>query len=381
MIFEDVISLTRKLISFNTVNPDGNEGEIARFVGKLLSENGFEVGYNQLDKDRLTVIAEKGLTSLSPPIILTGHFDTVPFWEKQWKEAPLSGTIKDGKIYGRGSSDMKGGLAAMIVASLQAFKESVPLGGVRLIFTAGEEPGCTGAKHLAESGYDLGKAAAIIVGEPTSNVPAIGHKGALYLKATTSGKTAHSSMPVLGDNAIYKAARAITKIENFKFQADRDELHGFPTINVGLINGGKNINSVPDYAEFTVDIRSTDKIIHSEILKWLSLELGEEVLIEKLVDLMPVSSSESAPFVQLVYSVCGVEPEKGVFQKSLPYMTDGAVLQQLYGGVPTVILGPGQPEMAHQTDEFCYTSKIEEAVEIYKNIILKAGGISDDKIS
>ncbi len=375
MIFEDVISLTRKLISFNTINPEGNEQEIAIFVGKLLSGNGFAVNYHQLAKNRLTLIAENGLTGLSPPIVLTGHFDTVPFGEKHWKEDPLSGTIKDGKIYGRGSSDMKGGLAAMIVASLQVFKESVPLGGVRLIFTAGEEPGCIGAKHLAESGYDLGKAGAIIVGEPTSNVPAIGHKGALYLKVSASGKTAHSSMPELGDNAIYKAARAITKIENFKFRADRDELHGFPTINVGLINGGKNLNSVPDFVEFTIDVRSTDKLKHSEILKRLSLELGEEVLIEKLVDLMPVSSFESAPFVQLVYSVCGVEPEKGVFQKSLPYMTDGAVLQQLYGGVPTVILGPGQPEMAHQTDEFCYISKIEEAVTIYRNIILKYGGI------
>ena len=375
MIFEDVISLTRKLISFNTINPEGNEQEIAIFVGKLLSGNGFAVNYHQLAKNRLTLIAENGLTGLSPPIVLTGHFDTVPFGEKHWKEDPLSGTIKDGKIYGRGSSDMKGGLAAMIVASLQVFKESVPLGGVRLIFTAGEEPGCIGAKHLAESGYDLGKAGAIIVGEPTSNVPAIGHKGALYLKVSASGKTAHSSMPELGDNAIYKAARAITKIENFKFRADRDELHGFPTINVGLVNGGKNLNSVPDHAEFTIDVRSTDKLKHSEILDRLTLELGNEVSIEKLVDLPAVSSSETSPFVQLVYTVCGIDTEKTTIQKSLPYMTDGAVLQQLYNGIPTIILGPGQPEMAHQTDEFCYISKIEEAVTIYRKIILKYGGI------
>jgi succinyl-diaminopimelate desuccinylase len=141
---------------------------------------------------------------------------------------------------------------------------------------------------------------------------------------------------------------------------------------VGLINGGKNLNSVPDYCEFTIDIRSTTRITHSEILKRLSQELGEEMTIEKLVDLQPVSSSESAPFVQLVYSVCNKE----VLRKSLSYLTDGAVLQQLYGGVPTVILGPGQSEMAHQTDEFCYTAKIEEAVTIYKNIILRIGEIN-----
>ncbi len=373
MIFEEVISLTRKLISFNTVNPEGNEEGIARFVGKLLERSGFRIDYHQLAENRLTLIAEKGLTHSIPPLVMTGHFDTVPLGSKQWHEDPLSGLIKDGKIYGRGSSDMKGGVAAMIYAPIAAFKNSAPQGGVRLIFTAGEEPGCCGAKHLADTRYDLGRASAVIVGEPTSNVPAIGHKGALYLKVSASGKTAHSSMPELGDNAIYKAARAITKIENFRFQADRDDLHGFPTINVGLISGGKNINSVPDYAEFTVDIRSTAKVAHGEVLERLSQELGDEMTIEKLVDLMPVSSAESAPFVQLVYAACGIDPAKGVLQKSLPYMTDGAVLQQLYSGVATVTLGRGQSEMAHQTDQFCYTAKIEEAVEIYKNIILKNG--------
>lgn len=381
MIIEDAISLTQKLISFKTINPEGNEQDIALFVGKLLSGNGFNVNYHQLAQNRLTLIAEKGLNSINPPIVLSGHFDTVPLGVKQWIENPFSGTIRDGKIFGRGSSDMKGGLAAMIVASILAFQKSVPLGGVRLIFTAGEEPGCIGVKHLAESGYNLDRASAIVVGEPTSNVPAIGHKGALYLNVSASGKTVHSSMPELGNNAIYKAARAITKIENFSFHADRDELHGFPTINVGLVSGGKNLNSVPDYAEFTIDIRSTRKVKHSELLKRLSGELGEEVSIETLVDLPPVSSVETSSFVRTVYSICGIDADKNVSKKSLPYMTDGAVLQQLYGGVPTVILGPGQPEMAHQTDEFCYLSKIEDAVEIYKNIILKYGGLNEDRIS
>ena len=371
MIFEDVIELTRKLVEFNNINPPGNEHEIAEFVGQFLAENGFSIDYHQLELNRQTLIAEKGLIAEKPPIVLTGHFDTVPLGDQPWSEDPFAGTIKDGKIFGRGTTDMKAGVATMIVASVRAFKDATPKGGVRLIFTAGEEPGCHGALHLANTAYNLGKASAIIVGEPTANIPAIGHKGALYLKVSTSGKTAHSSMPDLGINAIYKAARAITKIENFKFLAEKDELHGFPTINVGLINGGKNLNSVPDHVEFTIDIRSTGKLSHSEILERLSAELGEEVNIQTLVDLPAVSSDENSSFVKVVYEVCGVNPETQNLRKSLPYMTDGAVLQQLYGDVPTVILGPGQPEMAHQTDEFCYVSKIEEAVEIYKNIILK----------
>ena len=150
---------------------------------------------------------------------------------------------------------------------------------------------------------------------------------------------------------------------------------------MGLIRGGKNLNSVPDYAEFTIDIRSTDKLKHSEILERLAKELGNEVTIEKLVDLPAVSSSETSSFVQVVYAVCGIDPENVTIRKSLPYMTDGAVLQQLYNGIPTIILGPGQPEMAHQTDEFCYISKIEEAVTIYKKIIFKYGGLNEDRIS
>lgn len=381
MIFEDAISLTKNLISFDTSGPEGNEEAIAIFVGKILYRNGFKVNFHKLGENRLTVVAEKGLTNEVHPLVLTGHFDTVPLGAKQWSEGPFSGIIKDGKIYGRGSSDMKGGVAAMICASQQAFQESVPRGGVRLIFTAGEETGCHGAKHLADTGYELGKASAIIVGEPTSNIPAIGHKGALYLKVSASGKTAHSSMPELGENAIYKVARAITKVENFQFKAEKDDLHGFPTINVGLVNGGKNLNSVPDHAEFTVDIRSTSRVSHPEILQRLSHQLGGEVSIEKLVDLMPVGTNESSPFVQLAYKVCGVDLVESEHKKSLPYVTDGSVLQKLYNGVPTIILGPGQPEMAHRTDEFCYTAKIEEAVEIYKQIILKYGELTNDKIT
>jgi succinyl-diaminopimelate desuccinylase len=304
MIFTDVISLTKELISFNNVNPEGNEEGIARFVGKLLESNGFSVNFHELAKNRLTLIAEIGLNGKFAPLVMTGHFDTVPVRSKQWIEDPFSGTIKEGKIYGRGSSDMKAGVTAMICAAQQACEESVPNGGIRLIFTAGEEPGCYSAKHLVDTHYDLGEASAIIVGEPTSNIPAIGHKGALYLKISASGKTVHSSMPELGDNTIYKAARAITKIEKFRFLSKRDNLHGMPSINVGMFNGGKNINSVPDYAEFTIDIRSTSRLSHAEILKRLSLLLGEDVAIEKLVDLNPVSSSEMDPFVQLVYDAC-----------------------------------------------------------------------------
>jgi succinyl-diaminopimelate desuccinylase len=365
----DEILLTKELLSFNTINPPGNEMEVAQFVGKLLLENGFEVSYHEYEENRLHLVAEKGVSGEAAPLVFSGHFDTVALGKKPWSEDPFSGVIKGDRIYGRGSSDMKGGLAAMTVAAIEATRTTTPMGGIRMIFTSGEELGCQGINQLVKSSAELGKARAVIVGEPTANHPAIAHKGALYLNASTKGKTAHSSMPELGDNAVYKAARAVVRIEKLQFHAENDLLLGLPTINVGKFRGGMNINSVPDHAEFTIDIRSTTMTSHQSLLERLKRELGDEVVLETLVDHKPVSNSESGPFIQMVYEVCGIDGKSSSGPKSLPYLTDGSVLQAFYGGVPTIILGPGEPALAHQTDEYCSIKKIKQSVAIYKSII------------
>ena len=149
MYSEDVIELTRKLLSFDTVNPPGNEGTVATFLGGILSANGFNVGYIPFESGRLSLIADKGLDDTVFPVVFTGHFDTVPLGAKSWSSDPFGGEIKDGRLYGRGSSDMKGGLAAMIIAAISSFREGRPRGGVRLVLTAAEELGCHGAKGLA----------------------------------------------------------------------------------------------------------------------------------------------------------------------------------------------------------------------------------------
>ena len=371
MVLGNVISLTRKLIAFNTINPPGNEMNLAKFLGEILAENGFEVEYVLFEKNRLHIIAERGLLENELPIVLSGHLDTVPLGAKEWSADPFAGEIIDGKLFGRGASDMKGGVAAIVLAAIQSFGQGTPKGGVRLVITAGEELGCQGAQQLVTSYKKWGEARGLIIAEPTANIPATGHKGGLYINAETTGVTAHSSMPELGENAIYKAARAISKIEKFQFNAEKDTLLGLPTINVGKMSGGLNLNSVPDHAEFTIDVRSTTKVNHKEILERLKNELGDEVSLEVLVDLNAVSTDEKSEFVQLVYDVCNVDRSDNNFPKALPYLTDGSVLQPAFNGVPTIILGPGQPEMAHQTDEFIYVEKLEKSVEIFKNIILE----------
>jgi succinyl-diaminopimelate desuccinylase len=371
MPVDDAISLTQKLISFNSVDPPGNEALIAKYTGGLLSENGFRTEYIDYDKNRSHLIARKGSNLENAAVVFSGHMDTVPLGELPWSADPFSGKLIDDKIYGRGSSDMKGGIAAMVLAAIQS-AEINPDISLCIILTAGEESGCQGAVQLLSKYTDPCKAKGIIIGEPTANIPAIGHKGGLYLNVIAKGKTAHSSMPHLGDNAIYKAAEGVLKVKEYIFHEKADPVLGIPTLNVGKFRGGINLNSVPDHAEFTMDIRTTTETDHLNLLQDLRNLLGNELTIETIVDLPAVSSDVKSPFVQMVYSVCGISFENKGFVKTMPYLTDGAVLQSAFKDGPVVILGPGQPEMAHQRDEYCYIRNIEEAVKIYKEIILKA---------
>lgn len=366
----EVISLAQKLIQFNTVNPPGNEKEIAEYCGKLLQENGFDIKYYPYKENRLNVVAEFGLSENRDPIVLSGHFDVVPLGQNKWSIDPFAGKIIDDKLYGRGSADMKSGVAAIITSAIKRANTSIPEGGIRIILSASEEDGCKGISHLVNSAEKkLGKARGIIVAEPTNNLPICGHKGALYMWVKVTGVTAHSSMPEKGDNAIYKAARAITKIENYKFNVEEDPILGIPTINIGVIKGGLNINSVPDKAEFSIDIRSTTKINHKKVIEEFQDLLGDEFSIETLIDRKPVFTNESDPFVKLVDKLVGVDRINDEIPKALPYVTDASILQEYYKGIPTIIMGPGQSFMAHQTDEYCKLDSIQKAEENFYNII------------
>ncbi|MDC6366811.1 MULTISPECIES: M20 family metallopeptidase [Flavobacteriaceae] len=368
----DVIELSQKLIQFDTRVPKGNEGQAALFLGGILEANGFEVDYPEFAKGRLNLVASKGLGDV-PPLVFTGHFDVVPLGDAKWSVNPFGGSIHNGKLYGRGASDMKAAVAAMVCAATSCAEDMLPKGGIKLLITANEELGCLGAKALRDSGYHIGGASALVVGEPTSNQPLLGHKGGLYLKATTHGKTAHSSTPHLGDNAIYKAAKAVLKLDGLEFAVAEDGLLGHPTINVGKFQGGQNLNSVPDYAQFTIDVRTTPKLPNHKALTYLQSVLGKEVELEKLVDLDPVTSNAQDPFIKRVVRLCN-GAHKG--EAAAPYLTDASVITPWLGNVPTVILGPGEAQMAHKTDEYCAIDKILESVALYKAII-KAHNIQE----
>jgi succinyl-diaminopimelate desuccinylase len=360
---QDAIALTRELLQFDTVNPPGRERDCARRVGAMLEQGGFKVDYHEYAEGRTSVIARAGGSERKPPLCLTGHLDVVPLGAREWKKAPFAGETEGDKLYGRGSSDMKSGVAAMLLAARGMAKELAGTPGIVLVLTAAEEGGCIGSQHLAKLPQLMGRAGAIVVGEPTSNYPLVGHKGSLKFYAKFRGVSAHGSMPHLGVNAIYKAARALAKLEAFEFGVPGHPVMGTPTLNVGTIEGGVTVNAVPDSAAFGVDIRTVPGMQHDKLLLRLKKEI-EEAQFDVFSDLPPVWTEPSEAWIQRVFEIC-----KAHEPRTAPYMTDAANLLKVYSGAPTVVLGPGEAAMAHQTDEYCSMERIRQSVAIYEALI------------
>ncbi|HXF17227.1 MAG TPA: M20 family metallopeptidase [Burkholderiales bacterium] len=364
----NVIELTRQLVRMNTVNPPGQEEQCARHLGSLLEKNGFHTRYHDLAPGRASLVATIGGRADKAPLCFTGHIDTVPLGAAKWNMDPFGADTESGKLYGRGTSDMKCGVAAFVVASLNLAPSLERSPGLVLVITAGEETGCEGAFHLAHQTGALGRAGAVVVGEPSSNYPFVGHRGAFWLNARTRGVTAHGSMPEKGDNAVFKAARAVAVLEKFRFKNPPHPLMGQATLNVGTIRGGLNINSVPDEAVIGIDIRTIPNVTHAALKAELMRQLGNEVELETLLDLESVFTEPTNPWIQEVFVVMRSILGRACEPRVATYFTDAAALNIAYNLPPTVILGPGEAQMAHQTNEYCVIDRVTEAVAAYEEI-------------
>ena len=364
----DAVALTRTLLQFDTINPPGRERDCAQHAGRLLQEWGFDVQYHEYEPGRTSVVARAGGSDGKAPLCLTGHVDTVALGSSPWSKDPFSGETDGDKLYGRGSSDMKAGVAAILLAARPFAKRFSGTPGVVIVLTAAEEGGCIGSQHLARTAL-LGKAGAMVVGEPTSNYPYIGHKGSIKFHASFKGVSAHGSMPHLGVNAIYKAARAVSQLERFDFQAKPHPVMGEPTMNVGTMSGGSGVNMVPDTATIGVDIRTVPGMDHAALVARLRQTVGDEAKMDVFSDLPPVWTPAQNEWIERVFEICqsqlGTRPEA----RTATYMTDAANLLKVYNGAPTVVLGPGEPQMAHQTDEWCSVERIRQSVALYEAII------------
>lgn len=380
MAIPEVIALTQALLRHDTINPPGRERDCAYHVGAMLEAAGYAVRYHEFADRRTCVVARIGGREDRPPLCLSGHLDTVPLGTVPWQHDPFGalgqGETDGDRLYGRGSTDMKAGVAAIVVVAIELAPCLAGTAGLEIVLTAGEEQGCMGAAFLASlQGADraLDRAGAILVAEPTANQPYVGHKGIFKFHALTHGVSAHASRPHLGDNAIHKAAEAVGRLRHYCFGCPEHPVMGSPTLNIGTIQGGENINSVPDRCEVGVDIRTVPGLDHEALKADLARTLGAEVQMRMVNDMPPVWTEPDAEWVQRVFDIsAGVLGARPPVQTITAY-TDAGSLRRGYasaaGAPPTVILGPGEPELAHMVDEYCRVSRTEQSVDIIRRIV------------
>ncbi len=365
------VDLALELIRLDTVNPPGNEAVVADLLGARLAAAGFDLEVHEHAPGRPNLIARlPGTDPERPALCMTGHMDTVPLGGAPWSVEPFGG-VDDGRLHGRGASDMKGGVAAIVLAAERVAALGRGEAGLELVFTAAEETGCEGARFLADEPGLLGPVGAVLVAEPTGGVPHVGHKGVLFARAMTEGVSAHGSAPHLGRNAIYPLARAVAALAELELDAEPHPVLGEPTLNVGTIAGGSGVNLVPDRAEAQIDVRTVPGLSGEAVLEQLAAAVGPEVALEAWIDLAPVITDPGDPWLQSVFAVAGGAAEP----RGVAYFTDAAALTPAYGDPPTVIWGPGEAAQAHQTDEYAEAAKIDAAADGFFEVARRWSGL------
>jgi acetylornithine deacetylase len=296
-------------------------------------------------------------------LILSGHTDTVPWEGQDWQQDPLGGEIHDGKLFGRGSADMKS-FIAVAVAHAEAFLHSKAPFAVHLALSYDEEVGCFGVRHLIADMRDAGiRPLACIVGEPTSMVPAIAHKGVYRWRCCVRGKEAHSSLTPQSVNAVEMAARVVTKIRDIGERLERSEARyegfdvPFSTASVGQFRGGIADNVVPRDAEFRYEFRDLPTAdvaaLQREVVEYArSLEPRMKRVapdagfsFETICEIPSFLGSAEDDVTRLALRLAGERRTTEVAFGTEAGLFKGA-------GIRTVVCGPGSIEQAHQPDEY-----------------------------
>jgi acetylornithine deacetylase/succinyl-diaminopimelate desuccinylase family protein len=369
---QDVIDLTRRMVAVPTENPPGNEGPVAQVLGDYLAAAGLDVRFTQVRPNRPNVVATLPGTREGPALLYTGHTDTMPL-SGQWTYDPHGGVIRDGKLYGRGSADMKGGLAAMAVAAAAIARSGAQLEGTLILAAViDEEAGSAGTDRLVQDGI---RADWAVISEPTNNVPVIVSNGQVDYEFILRGQSGHGSTPSEGRNAIYDGIRlvqALRALMETEFSGRDYPLVGRPSFSVGTFESGVQTSVIPDYCRITLDRRvvpseTVDEAI-AEVENLLAGLRREDPRFDAemsvFVRIDPGTIPASSPVVQALRTaaarVCGADP--GV--AGLRATTDAATLCN-QGGIPTLIMGPGSIDEAHKADEFVPVAQIKDAARIF----------------
>jgi len=369
--------LLRKLIQAETTIENG-ELTAAEIISAEFGGAGINAQIEKWGQNRANVMAHVGSAKAKPGIMFVCHLDVVGPGEAKWEHPPFGAVESDGKIYGRGTVDMKGGIAAIVKSICQVINEGTKLqGDIVFLAAAGEETDSCGVKRFVDNcdwplrGW-LPAIAGVVIPEPTDFAVVTAHRGMMWLKVTTKGKAAHSSSPELGVNAINSMRALLDELDKYRIDAEPHKLLGSSSMSVNTISGGKAMNVVPDECTVGVDIRTVPGQNHEVILndlRQILIKLKEqhptfeaEVSVDRAVE--AIETEPDCGFVREFCNTVGVSETKAV-----SYTTDAPHLKPL--GAPIIIFGPGKPELCHKPDEYIDVADVEKAVRYYKNIILK----------
>ncbi|HZL42738.1 MAG TPA: M20 family metallopeptidase [Verrucomicrobiae bacterium] len=361
--------LLRQLIALPSVNPAfsgthaavAGEHSVADFLGATAARGGLDVEFQNVFPGRRNLLAR-----LSPAgrvrhrIWLVPHLDTVA----AVNDGQFIPHRRNGRLYGRGACDTKASVAAMLHAVLELARARHRPRETEITFAGvvDEENAQAGSRALARGGL---KAALAIVGEPTRLKVVTAHKGSLWLRLHTQGKSAHGARPELGRNAIHAMARIVDALETEYAKHLRRRRHpvlGCPTISVGTIHGGTQPNIVPDACDITIDRRTvpgeTEAAVRREIIDFLSRrKLKAGFSNEKLAPCLPMETDPEHPWVRRFLNSAGQSKPSGVH-----FFCDAAVLS--HAGIPSVVFGPGDIAQAHTSDEWISLASLERGTRM-----------------
>jgi acetylornithine deacetylase/succinyl-diaminopimelate desuccinylase family protein len=366
------------LIAMNSENPPGQEEAVAHYVGDRLLALGAEVDYQVVRPGRPNVIGVLDFGP-GPSLMLNAHTDTVPVGASGVRL--LEPVLRDGKVFGRGACDDKGGLVAMLAtcaAAVELKRAGHDIRGTLVLAgVMGEETSGEGTRYLTQHGPLSDYA---VVGEPTELLPVLGHKGSWRKRISIHGKAAHSSDPSLGNNAIYGAAVIALEVDawNSRMKETSVSPFGSPAVSANVISGGDQVIIIADECNLDIDRRmlpgETEEMVDAEFGEVLNTlhgrypELSVEISdlgLGKSPALLDGESVLAMTILESAREVTGLGEVGPVFVGG----TDMTFL--MAAGVPTVIFGPGSIKDAHTTGEFVSLADLELAAEVYLNLLCK----------
>lgn len=356
------LELARTLVGLNTVSANSNldlihciRDELARLGVKC------RLSFNA-ERTKANLFATLG-EGKPAGIILSGHTDTVPWDGQDWSVDPLGAVVKDGRLYGRGSADMKGFIATAVAHAGLFLASKAPF-AIHFAFSYDEEIGCFGVKELIADMRDAGIAPlACIVGEPTSMVPAIAHKGVYRYRCCVRGKEAHSSLTPQSVNAIEMAARVVGRVRDMAETFEREEPRyagfdvPFSTASVGQFHGGIADNVVPRDAEFRYEFRDlptadarrmqADVVAYARSLEPAMKQVAPDTgfSFDTICEIPSFLGSAGDDVTRLALRLAGERETTNV-----AFGTEAGIFKQ--AGIRTVVCGPGSIVQAHQPDEY-----------------------------